>query len=278
MTLGLNERFAVGGAELAWGSWGDGDGRPLVLCHGFTGSAVDFGLQIPGLAETHRVFALDHRGHGLSTNLGDEDAYTFDRLADDLAAWLAATSNGPVDLLGHSMGGRLVLQVALDHPELIHSLILMDTSAGTFSDDEATVAMTRGFLDGFDPARGLPSFVSEGMGPEQDLIVERVDASFLAGRAERSAKTDPYAFRALGLQLMGPDVVSFEPRLGELAMPVTVIVGSEDHPLVEFAPRIAGATTGAELCVIDGAYHSPQLTHPDEWRAAVEAHLDRAAG
>lgn len=279
MTMGieLTRRFAIDGFELAWDRWGPDAGTPLVLCHGYTGSSMDFGLQIPHLASDRGVLALDHRGHGLSTNTNDEADYDFDRLADDLATWLGAVAGGPVDLLGHSMGGRVVLQVALDHPELVRSLVLMDTSAAQFSSDQATVEVMEGFLTAFDPTRGLPSLVYEGVGPEQDLIDTVVDADFLSDRAERSAMTDPWAFRALGRQLIAPDLASLVPRLGELTMPVTVVVGSLDHPLVELAPGLADPIPDAEVVVIDGAYHSPQLTHPDEWRAALLAHLDRAA-
>jgi pimeloyl-ACP methyl ester carboxylesterase len=54
-------------------------------------------------------------------------------------------------------------------------------------------------------------------------------------------------------------------------------VGEHDHPLVDQAPDLAAAVAEGRLTVIPGAYHSPQLTHADEWRAAVEAHLAWAA-
>lgn len=276
MGITLTQRFAVDGIELAWDRWGPTTGTPLVLCHGYTGSAMDFGLQIPVLAADRGVLALDHRGHGSSTNANDEASYDFDRLAVDLAAWLADVAEEPVDLLGHSMGGRVALQVTLDHPELVHSLVLMDTSAGAFSTDEATIAMMEAFLGDYDPTRGLPSIVYEGTGPEQELIEARVDADFLAERARLSAQTDPWAFRALGRQLIAPDLVSLVPRLGELTIPVTVLAGALDHPFVDLAPDTAAAIADAECVVIDDAYHSPQLTHPDEWRAALLAHLERA--
>lgn len=271
----LEQRFAVDGVELAWDRWGPSAGAPLVLCHGFTGSAMDFAQQIPLLAADRGVLALDHRGHGRSTNTHDEATYGLDRLVADFVAWLDAVADGPVDLLGHSMGGRIALQVTLDHPELVRSLILMDTSASAFAADEATTAMMDAFLTAFDPSRGLPSLVYEGAGPEQELIEATVDPAFLTARAEVSAQTDPWAFRALGRQLLTSDLVSLVPRLGELALPVTVLAGSDDHPFVDLAPGVADAIADAEVAVIDGAYHSPQLTHPDEWRAAVLAHLGR---
>lgn len=275
MNIDLTRRYNHDGLDLAWDRWGDAVGTPLVLCHGFTGSAADFGLQVPMLSSTRSVFALDHRGHGLSTNVGDAAAYGFSSLAADLAAWIAAKVGPPVDLLGHSMGGRLALDVALDHPELVRSLILMDTSAHHFVTDSDAAAMMQGFLGSFDPIQGLPAFVWQGMGPEQELIEGCVDATFLHARGERSAATDPWAFKALGLQLSAPDLVSLVPRLAEIDVPVTVIVGSEDHPLVDLAPELAAAANDAALVVIEGAYHSPQLTHPEEWRAAVEGHFAR---
>jgi pimeloyl-ACP methyl ester carboxylesterase len=276
MVISLEQRFAVDGIELAWDRWGSTTGTPLVLCHGYTGSAMDFGLQIPVLAADRGVLALDHRGHGRSTNTNDEADYDFDRLAVDLAAWLAGVTDGPVDLLGHSMGGRVALQVTLDHPELVRSLVLMDTSAGAFSTDEATIAVMESFLGEYDPTRGLPSLVYEGAGPEQDLIEARVDAGFLAERARLSAQTDPWAFRALGRQLIAPDLVSLVPRLGEVTIPVTVLAGALDQPFVDLAPATADAVADGAFVAIDGAYHSPQLTHPDEWRAALLTHLERA--
>jgi len=50
-------------------------------------------------------------------------------------------------------------------------------------------------------------------------------------------------------------------------------VGEQDHPLVDQAPDLAAEVANGRLAVIDGAYHSPQLTHREAWLAAVEAHL-----
>jgi pimeloyl-ACP methyl ester carboxylesterase len=92
-----------------------------------------------------------------------------------------------------------------------------------------------------------------------------------------SHPSDPVALRELGWQLFGEVAPTMRPRLGEIRVPVTVLVGSEDHPLVDQAPDLAAEVGDGELVVIDGAYHSPQLTHPAEWLAAIEGHLARAA-
>ena len=225
------------------------------------------------------MVTYDHRGHGYSTKVGSLEGYTIQQLADDLAAFLDAVGGGPVDLLGHSMGGRVVMTMVLERPDLVRSLILMDTSAWSFQPpDEEIRTMVHQFIDSFDPAGGMPSnFSLEG--PEDTLIRATVPAEWLAEKETISAGMDAYAFKGLGLELWadaeeGPG--SLRSRLPGISCPVTVIVGEHDHPLVDQAPALSAEVGDGRLVVIEGAYHSPQLTHPDEWRAAVEAHLARA--
>ncbi|CAN5740313.1 alpha/beta hydrolase [soil metagenome] len=272
------QQFAVDGVELAWGRWGDGDGAELLLCHGYSGTAHDYALQLEALSADGPVISLDHRGHGRSTKLGTVDGYSIERIAADLVAFLEANASGPVHLLGHSMGGRVALHVALDRPDLLRSLILQDTSAWSFrSPDEALCEILDGFFLTYDPTTGLPD--TAGMaGPEDELIAGTTTEAWQARKDELSAGFDPFALLALGRELFAIDAPTVRDRLGELAMPVTVIVGSEDHPYVDQAPELVAAVPGAALVVIDGAFHSPQLTHPEAWRAALAGHLARAGG
>ena len=125
-----SKTFHVNGVDLAWSEKGTSTaGTPtLVLCHGFTGSSLDFGLEVDALAADRRVVTLDHRGHGHSTKTGHLDGYTIEQLSADLTALLEAVGEGPVDLLGHSMGGRVVMGVTLARPDLVRSLILSSRS------------------------------------------------------------------------------------------------------------------------------------------------------
>jgi pimeloyl-ACP methyl ester carboxylesterase len=271
------ERFSTHGVELSWEAWGSGGECPLVLCHGFTGSTVDFSLQVEALAATRRVIALDQRGHGLSTKVGTTGGYSIDHLSDDLIAFIEHVGGGePVDLLGHSMGGRVVLGVALARPDLIHSLILMDTSAWGFKpDDVALRDLMVGFITAYDPATGPPALNLRN--PEDELIDAATPEEWRRTREGLMGGTDPYAFKALGMQLLDEQAMSVRDRLSEILCPVTVLVGEHDHPLVEQAPELAAELKDSELVVIEGAYHSPQLTHAERWRGALEAHLARTA-
>lgn len=271
----LRRTFAVDTVELAWDEWGPPTGRPLVLCHGFSGSTHDFALEIPGLAGGRRVVALDHRGHGSSTKTGDASSYTLDRLTADLIAFLDHLGTGPVDLLGHSMGGRLVMKVAIERPELVHSLVLMDTTATDFTPDEELARFMREFLAAFDPADGLPDMMSL-RGPEDETIDATVPAEWNARKRELSAAFDPAALKGLGSEMLGGQAPPVLDALSAYRGPTTVVVGEHDQPFARHAPELAAALADGVLEVIAGAWHSPQLTHPAEWRAAIARHLQRA--
>jgi pimeloyl-ACP methyl ester carboxylesterase len=274
-----SRRYAVNGVELAWDAWGDDtSGRPFVLCHGFSGSSFDFALQIDDLAAERRVLAVDHRGHGLSTNAGDVAAYSVEQLTDDFVDWLVGAVGEPVDLLGHSLGGRIALGTVLARPDLVHSLILMDTTAWSFLPDDPQVrAMMAGFIENFDPAGGLPD-PNLMRGPEDVLVEATTPQSWRDRKLELFQMVDPYLFKAIGTELFSSQGLGVRDRLSQIGCPVTVLVGENDHPFVDQGAELADEVVDGRLVVIPGAYHSPQLTHPAEWLAAVNGHLERAAG
>jgi pimeloyl-ACP methyl ester carboxylesterase len=271
----------VNGVDLAWSERGSGpdSSPPFVLCHGFTGSSHDFSLQVDALAGHRRVITLDQRGHGHSTKTGTLEGYTIAQLSSDLVGFLHAVGGGPVDLLGHSMGGRVVLAVVLARPDLVSSLVLMDTSAWSFMPpDEGIRAVVRAWIEAFDPSCGMPERLGP-MGPEDALIEAATPPEWLEEKNTIFAGMDPYAVKALGMALMadvGTDESSLRGDLPSIACPTTVLAGEHDHPLVDQAPALAAEVGQGTLRVIPGAYHSPQLTHAQAWRDAVEDHLARA--
>jgi pimeloyl-ACP methyl ester carboxylesterase len=271
----LTRTFAVNGIDMAWDAWGEPTGADLVLCHGFSGSAHDFALQVPHLAERRRVVTMDHRGHGRSTKTGDPATYSLAQLTADLIAFLDSTTDGPVDLLGHSMGGRIVMHVAFDRPDLVRSLVLMDTSATRFDSDDDIGRFMHEFMAAYDPADGLPDLTTLA-GPEDTVIAETTPAWWQERKVELSAGFDPAALKGLGLELLGGGQAPVLDRLGTITCPATVIVGEHDVPFSSQAPEMAAALGDGALEVIAGAWHSPQLTHPTEWRAALERHLSRS--
>jgi pimeloyl-ACP methyl ester carboxylesterase len=273
--ISLQRRVPANDVDLAWDEWGEGAGVPLLLVHGYTGAAHDFAPQVEALAEHRRVIALDLRGHGSSSKLGRFDAYSLVQLRADIAAFVDAVVQEPVDLLGHSMGGYLTAWLTIERPDLVRSLILMDTSGWAFGRAEDT-AMFRAFLTAFDPAASpMPT---SPPGPETALVEAATSQEWRDVKASTELAVDPFAFKALGLELIGGEVPSVKPHLGAVDIPVTVLAGSEDHPFVDQAAELAGSFPDADVEIIAGAYHSPQLTHQAEWRTVIERHLERADG
>lgn len=111
------------GLTLAYRDWG-GSGRPIVLVHGLASSYTIWDLVAPRLAERFRVVALDQRGHGRSDK--PDGPFDLSTYAGDLRAFLTALGLGRVLLVGHSWGGNVVLQLAVETPELTAGLILVD--------------------------------------------------------------------------------------------------------------------------------------------------------
>ena len=117
----------INGVRLYYELHGD-SGEPLVLVHGFTGDVTDWRHQIPEFSRTHRVLAVDLRGHGRSEATRDRSSYTVEQMADDVEALIDHAGLERYHLLGHSMGGAVVQEIALHSPQRLLSLTLEDTS------------------------------------------------------------------------------------------------------------------------------------------------------
>ena len=257
-----------------------GDGAPpLVMVHGFTGARTDFSFVHDPLAQRRRVLAADQRGHRDTSNPADAGSYAFEQLVDDLAAFIDAVVGGPVHVLGHSMGGMVVMRLALGHPEAVRSLVLMDTSAESpempfdLTDDmvEGIFGMVRD--QGLGAAR---QFMSSQDNPERPLMIAaNGEEWFASDEDERYATLDPNVIVELGPRVFRHE--SILDQLGGIAAPTTIVVGSEDTAFVGPSKRMHDAIDDAELVVIEGAYHSPQHTHRDEWLSVIEGHLARSS-
>jgi len=271
MTVWCDQRYSVDGIDLAWGEVGSGSGKPLVLVHGWTGSAHDFTLRMHELSSDRRVLAIDHRGHGHSTAAARSESYSIARLAADLEAWADDVIGEPFDLLGHSMGGRVVIDYALARPDMLRSLILMDTTAWRMDVGNPKL---EGWLTNVSDAKFREYLLREELDDEAVAIRSTLPTAWLDENTANKHRVDPVGARALGLEIFTIEPQSSD-RLGEITCPVTVIAGEHDHPFVDHAPRLVGALPNGQFTQINGAWHSPQLTHPEPWLAAVRAHLRR---
>ena len=97
------------------------DTVPLIVLHGAYMNIPSMGAIIPGLAETHNVYALEFQGHGRTADI--DRPITYPNLADDVAAFMDAVGLAKADVFGYSMGAIAGLQLAIRHPEKVRKLI-----------------------------------------------------------------------------------------------------------------------------------------------------------
>jgi esterase len=98
-------------------------GQPLLILHGLFGSLANWGWHSKQLAEHFAVYGVDLRNHGDSPH---DEAMNYQVMAEDVRELLAHLQISQCDIIGHSMGGKVAMQLALSYPELIRKLVIVD--------------------------------------------------------------------------------------------------------------------------------------------------------
>ena len=250
---------------LAYDEAGPDAGLPLLLVHGHPFDRSMWRPQLARFAAERRVIVPDLPGYGASPDAVPGWA----AFADDLAALLDALRVPRAVVAGLSMGGQIALDLWARHPGRVAGLLLADTTAAGETPESRAARLAQ--------AEGL---LAEGMDPYAvDVLYRMVSPAAPEAVAQHvlgmMRATDPAgAAAAQRARADRPD------RTGDLAavdVPTVVVVGSED----EFTP-VAGAEAmaaripGAELVVVDGAAHMPNLERPAAFDAALERLLARA--
>lgn len=252
-----------------------GAGEPLLLLHGFTGAKEDFADFVDGFADRGwHVVAPDQRGHGASDQPSAESDYSLRIYADDVWALVDELGWDSFHLLGHSMGGMIAQVIALDAPERIRSLVLMDTSPGAVEGvdpDVAALALAVVRDEGMDRLAELYATVDLGPPAPSDARVRADRPGYVefGDRKLRSSSAAMYA--AMATELLDAD--DRADLLAGLDLGTLVVVGDEDVDFVGPSERLAAAIPGAELVVIPDAAHSPQFENPDRWWKDVSGFL-----
>jgi 3-oxoadipate enol-lactonase/4-carboxymuconolactone decarboxylase len=227
---------------------GPPNAAPLILLHSLGTNAHIFDPQIPALARSFRVIRPDLRGHGFTTTT--PGPYTTKQLAADLAALLAALKiPGKFHLGGVSLGGLVAQQFAIDNPDRLASLILIDTALA--------IPPAQSWIDRAAKVR------AEGIGVIADAVIARwVTPDFLgapetAGLRAMLTRT-PVEGYAAGCEAVA--AADFSESAKTITAPTLVIVGAQDAATpVAAAQAIADTIPGASLIVIENAAHIPTV-------------------
>lgn len=126
LALQLTKLFTDNNVSIAYAD--EGEGEPVVLVHGFASSGainwITTGWADLLLDHGYRVIILDNRGHGASTKLYEDSAYTPDIMGADIVKLLNYLGVSKAHIMGYSMGARIGAFLAASHPELVHSLVM----------------------------------------------------------------------------------------------------------------------------------------------------------
>ncbi len=259
-----------------------GAGPDLVLVHGTTADHRTWRVVGPRLALRHRLHAIDRRGRGRS---GDGPSYAIERELEDVAAvadTLAGAAGRPVDVVGHSLGGRIALGASL-RTENIRRVVAYegaptsprggDVAAGEAGADDPDggqlLARLRADLSAGDLEGLLSRFMTEATGMTADDLDRfradpvwplRVAATPTIIRELEAARSDP--------------ATSLE-ALGRVRVPVLQLAGSRSPATFRDGARALDARLpDGRLVIIAGARHAAHHTHPDRFIAAVEAFVE----
>ena len=269
----IEEFFSLN--EVTYHALEAGKGDPLMLLHGFTGSAASWGEHLDHFAASRRVIALDLIGHGNTDSPPDANRYSFDHVAADLRALLTTLDVNKVDLLGYSMGGRVALYYALKYPDTVQSLIIEAADAGIERHDErAARQATEKSWAGIIRDQGLPAFIEFWENVPIFATQKRLSADMQAHLREHRLNHNPaglaHAVVSLGVGSQPP----LWNRLSELHMPILYLVGSLDAKFSAIGQRVKQMLPAAQLQIIPDSGHNVHLEQPDLFRQAVDQFLN----
>jgi pimeloyl-ACP methyl ester carboxylesterase len=245
-----------------------GEGPPLVFLHGLGSSSADWAFQLEHFSERFRCVAFDLPGSGRSKDLKHpQGPFTIGGYARAVAAAMKQLGLAPAHVVGLSMGGMTGLQLALDAPEVVKSLYVVNASGSVVA---GTLRM-RLLL-------GLRAVVTKTLGPPG---VARLIAPRLFPRPEQGelratfirnmAALEPRTYAAVSSAVMGWSV---EERVGQLRCPVVLVASDADYTPVAVKHELARRIPGARVVVVPDAHHALPVEWPDRFNALLDASLE----
>jgi 2-succinyl-6-hydroxy-2,4-cyclohexadiene-1-carboxylate synthase len=234
--------------------------QTVVMLHGFTHTGASWDRVRALLGERYRPLALDIRGHGTAAAHTPVD---LDGVIEDI---VSATDGAPFSLVGYSMGGRIGLHAALAlAPE---RLTLIGASPGLADPSERAQrrAEDEALADEV-AASSIEAFAERwAQTPVLAGLPDDVAAAVHADRLRNTPAGLAAALRGLGTGALAP----VWDRLGELTMPVTMIVGERDAKFRGVAEAMRGALADPRLAVVPGAGHAVHLETPGAVAALID--------
>lgn len=246
-----------------------GSGPALVFAHGGGGDLSQWRHQVAHFARHYRVVAYDARGHGQSSEGAGQTVASW---VGDLAEMLRHLDIGSAYLVGATLGGVVILEFALAHPEMVRALVVVSTAPDTTDEMRARFGASAEIVQAGNLTAFAEGFVNFIFSP---AYVE-AHAAEVADFRRRLERVHPASYasaiRALGHRL------DLSPRLAAVSVPALIVSGELD-PIPTTAPgaaALAEALPDSRAVVIADAAHLPQIEQPEVFNRLVFDFLEAA--
>ena len=246
-----------------------GQGDPLVLIHGLGSSTQDWAFQVEEFSKHYRVITFDVRGHGQSDK--PPGPYGVELFARDTAGLIGALEAAPAHVIGISMGGMIAFQLAVDRPDLVKSLVIVNSYPEL---------VPRSLKDRLQVVQRFLIVKLLGMRKMGEVLAGRLfpkpeHAALRELFADHWAQNDPKAYQETMKALVGWSVTE---RLGEIEAPTLVVAADQDYTPLADKEAYTARLKHAELVVVEDSRHATPVEHPDTFNRILAAFLEKVSG
>lgn len=237
-----------------------GQGPPLVLLHGLGSSHLDWEYQVKVLADHFQIVTVDLRGHGQTGK--PAGPYSVSLFTTDVVKLIQTLQLAPVHVAGLSMGGMIAFQLALDAPELVKSLIIINSGPALIL---KTSLERRAFFmrDLIVRCLGM-GYLAQMLG--KMLLPEPHQKPLRKKLISRWSKNNKKAYLASLRAITGWSV---EDRISKIHCPCLIMTADNDYTPVSFKQAYLSKIPQAELVVIPNSRHLSPIDQPDQVNNAM---------
>ena len=237
------QSVTVNNVKINYIEQGEGD-EVIVFVHGYNGSLGNWKSVLELLPKEYHAYALDQRGHGQSDKPG---SYQLAEMVEDIYAFSQELGIERFTYVGHSMGGKIGMKFALDHPDVLKALVLVCPSAAFALPPDQQLAMK-------EAVKLIISSPEMMRGAIEQEVGKKLSEEFLNELIEDTKMADPTAMHESMDMIVSTDLM---PQLGDIRAPTLVVAGAKDmsSPLDVVVRPTVNAIKGSRMEVFEDSSH-----------------------
>jgi len=237
-----------------------GQGEPLLFIHGLGSSSVDWQFQRDEMAKHFETISVDVRGHGQSGKSGDR--YSIELFASDIIAFLNKLNYQKVHLVGLSMGGMIAFQMAIDAPELIASMTIVNSGPDFIAKNFKTrwKFALRYYTLKLLGLKAIAGKIADGLFPYQSQA--DLHRTFIKQLCDNHKPSYLKSLKALSCWSVANDISTIN-------SPTLVLSADKDYTSVAWKKNYVDLMKNAQLVVIEDSHHALPVEKPEEFNQAL---------